>query len=175
MKARSGLQIHLSFYSWRKSLSWKNSLELLVVPEFSCTVFVWPDDRSAWLWAAGRGLPPQVIPTGCKPSSTRWKWQPEIATEGKSVLLPKEQSWWLHHQKDYSCWFVHKKHRWRTPPPFPSSARSIIPSGLFSILLMFVKHLERQGSNDSPGEPISPSKRGHFSLFSTRTLAIPDT
>lgn len=61
-------------------------------------------------------------------------------------FLSREQSWWLHHQKQDSCCFVHKNPRYRTSP---SSACSIIPFGLMLILLVFVKHCKRLLFNGS--------------------------
>lgn len=151
--------------------SWSGKkFELLVVPGFSCTLFLWPGDCSAWLWAAGRCLALQVFPMSF-PAANH-----QTATEYGSLEVPPNENQSFcpksnpdgYISRDYSCWFVHKKHRWRTPAPSPS----IILSGLFSILLMFVKHLKRQGFNNSQQEPISPCEIGYSSLFSTRTLAI---
>lgn len=85
-----------------------------------------------------------MFPAACKPSKPM---ESSSSSSRKSGFFwSKIQFQWLHHQKQDSCCFVHKNPRWRTSP---SSACSIIPFGSILILLMFVKHCERQEFNSS--------------------------
>lgn len=128
------------WYKWEVCLGRKNPLELVVASEFSGTLFLCPAVGSRDM--SGSADVPKWF-SCCKPSDRRWERQPEIATEGKNQsFCPKSHPDGNIVTKDYSCWFVHKKHRWRAPMASPSSAYSIIPSGLSSILLLVIKHLE---------------------------------
>lgn len=147
-----------------RGLSFTNSLEVLVIPEFPGAGAAVGNQE---LWALRCSPLPANHP---KPTEGSRK-------SGEKVVffLSKEQSWWLHHQQQDSCCFVHKNPRWRTCP-------SSIPFGFILILLMFVKQEAvvqwlpsetrcfslfpaRNIPNIVGIQPALPSETGHFFLF----------
>lgn len=156
-----------------QSLSLKVSLQLLGVPELSRTVFVWPDDSSTWLQEQG-GV---WLHRHCWLAATHQT----PAEKGSLKLLPK-QNQCFYPQSNSTGYVVERITAllvcWQKAQMENTSTISQLCLQHYSLQFVlcfadFVKHLKRQGLSDSQREPISPSKSGRFSLFSSRMFAIP--